>query len=63
MSPELLIILSNKNISSDIINNFDLEKTNIYSIGIILIQIILILLEININNIDFYIKKIKNEIF
>ena len=58
MSPELLFILSNKNISSEIINNFDLEKTNIFSIGIILIQIILLLLEINIKNIDFYIEKI-----
>ena len=37
MSPELLLILINKNISIEIINNFDLEKTNIFSIGIILI--------------------------
>ena len=54
MSPELLIILEN----NSNINNFDLEKTNIFSIGIILIQIILLLLEINIKNIDFYIKNI-----
>ena len=59
MSPELLLILEN----NSNINNFDLEKTNIFSIGIILIQIILLLLEINIKNIDFYIKKIQNEIF
>jgi len=34
MSPELLLQLSNKN---DNINDLDLLKTNIYSLGIILI--------------------------
>ena len=34
MSPELLLLLVNKN---DNINNLDLLKTNIYSLGIIII--------------------------
>jgi len=34
MSPELLLLLSNKNNN---INDLDLLKTNIYSLGIILI--------------------------
>ena len=34
MSPELLLSITNKN---DNINNLDLLKTNIYSLGIILI--------------------------
>ena len=34
MSPELLLLFINKN---DNINNLDLLKTNIYSLGIILI--------------------------
>ena len=34
MSPELLLSITNKN---DNINNLDLLKTNIYSLGIIII--------------------------
>ena len=43
MSPELLILI----IKNDNINNLDLDliKTNIYSIGIIIIQMILLLNE------------------
>ena len=40
MSPELKIFLVNKNN----INEFDLLKCNIYSLGIILIQMILLLI-------------------
>ena len=45
MSPELLIL------KNDNINNLDLIKTNIYSLGIILLQLILLLFEKDLFNI------------
>ena len=48
MSPELISLITNKN---DNINDLDLLKTNIYSLGIILIQLILLLLEKDLFNI------------
>ena len=50
MSPELLLFI-NKN---DNINNLDLLKTNIYSLGIILIQLI----ELSFEKDLFHIKQI-----
>ena len=49
MSPELLSLITNKN---DNINDLDLLKTNIYSLGIILIQLI----ELSFEKDLFYIK-------
>ena len=49
MSPELLSLFINKN---DNINDLDLLKTNIYSLGIILIQLI----ELSFEKDLFYIK-------
>ena len=47
MSPELLLFI----IKNDNINNLDLLKTNIYSLGIILIQLIELLFEKDLFNI------------
>ena len=46
MSPELLLY------KNDNINNLDLLKTNIYSLGIILIQLIELLYEKDLFNIN-----------
>ena len=46
MSPELLLSLKSK----DNINKLDIIKTNIFSLGIILIQIILLLYEKDLSN-------------
>ena len=50
MSPELLFNICNNNI-----NNLDLVKTNIYSIGIIIIQMILLLNEKDLLNKNKYV--------
>ena len=54
MSPELLLII----IKNDNINNLDLLKTNIYSLGIILIQLIELLYEKDL----FHIKEILDKL-
>ena len=54
MSPELLLLI-NKN---DNINNLDLLKTNIYSLGIILIQLI----ELSFEKDLFHIKEILDKL-
>ena len=51
MSPELLLINNN-------INNLDLLKTNIYSLGIILIQLIELLFEKDLFNIKEILDKV-----
>ena len=51
MSPELKLSIINDNINKlDINNNLDITKTNIFSLGIILIQIILLLYEKDLSN-------------
>ena len=54
MSPELLLII-NKNYN---INDLDLLKTNIYSLGIILIQLIELLFEKDLFNINEILYKV-----
>ena len=54
MSPELLLII----IKNDNINNLDLLKTNIYSLGIILIQLIELLFEKDLFNINEILYKV-----
>ena len=52
MSPELLLL------KNDNINNLDLVKTNIYSLGIILIQLIELLFEKDLFNIKEILDKV-----
>ena len=52
MSPELLLLKNNN------INILDLIKTNIYSLGIILIQLIELLLEKDLFNIKEILDKV-----
>ena len=60
MSPELLSLITNKN---DNINDLDLLKTNIYSLGIILIQLIELSFEKDLFYINEILDKLLNEIF
>ena len=60
MSPELLLSITNKN---DNINNLHLLKTNIYSLGIILIQLIELSFEKDLFHIKEILDKLLNEIF
>ena len=60
MSPELLSLITNKN---DNINDLDLLKTNIYSLGIILIQLIELSFEKDLFHIKEILDKLLNEIF
>ena len=59
MSPELLLLI----IRNDNINNLDLLKTNIYSLGIILIQLIELSFEKDLFHIKEILDKLLNEIF